>query len=98
MRIRVETAELEQTAAKVEQAENDFQLKKRELYQQVEALSNAWKGKDNLAFVNQIEAYQEDLQKISTILLQYVDFLRHSAQAYRDTQETLQTEANRLRI
>ena len=59
-------------------------------------MSNAWQGKDNLAFSNQLASYEDDFKQISIIMQQYVEFLKNSARAYRETQDELYMQAQRL--
>ena len=96
--IIVEPSRLEETAAKVDDANADYERLYRSLYAEVDKMSAAWQGKDNTMFVNQIRGYEADLNQISIIMRQYADFLRNSARAYHDTQEELYTQASRLRV
>ena len=95
--IIVEPDRLEEIAAKVEVANNDYEKTYQAIYSEVDKMSNSWKGKDNTAFVNQIKAFEDDLRQISIIMSQYTDFLRNSARAYRETQDEIYAQANRLR-
>lgn len=98
MQIRVEPDVLDKTAIQMEEAEKEYHQQISQLYQCIEELGGAWKGKDNMAFVSQINGYREDLHKIAVIMAQYCDFLRNSANAYRNTQESLRSEAGRLQL
>jgi len=96
--IRVEPARLLETAGRIESNEEEYRLLTNNLYAQVDALAQAWQGKDNVAFVNQIRSYEEDLNQISLIMTQYSEFLRNSAHAYEETQEGIRAAAQRLSI
>ena len=48
------------------------------------------------SFVDQIAGFKDDFEKMHTLMLNYADFLRKSAKAYRDTQDTVVSEARKL--
>ena len=95
--IMVEPERLEQTASNIEEANREYDRTYQEIYAQVDKMSGSWQGKDNTAFTNQIKAFEEDLRQISIIMKQYAEFLRNSARAYRETQDEVYAQANRLR-
>ncbi len=95
--IIVEPDRLDDTAARIEQANMDYERIYRSLYGEVDKMSSAWQGKDNTAFTTQIRSYEDDLRQISIIMRQYADFLHNSARAYRETQEELYAQASRLK-
>lgn len=94
--IIVEPSRLEAVALKIEANEEEYKRLYQHLFQEVDKMESAWQGKDNVAFVNQIYSFQEDFHQISILLCQYADFLRNSARAYRETQDELQAQAQRL--
>ena len=93
----VEPERLEALAAKIEEANREYDRSYQAIYIQVDKMSASWKGKDNTAFTNQIKAFEDDLRQISIIMRQYADFLRNSARAYRETQDEIYARAARLR-
>ena len=95
--IRVEPQQLTDCALRIENSEEDYRRLGNELYARVDALAEAWQGKDNIAFTTQIRSYEEDLQQIALIMRQYAEFLRNSARAYSETHEGLSEEARRLK-
>lgn len=94
--ITVEPTVLENTASAIENINMEVNLVVKELYGTVEMLSVSWQGDDNTAFVNQILGYQDDFQKINLLMNQYIEFLRNSASAYRQTQNELALQAASL--
>ena len=58
----------------------------------------SWDGKDNLAFTDQVAGFKDDLEKMYTLMLDYAEFLKKSAKAYRETQNTVVSEARKLVI
>ena len=95
--INVDPSRLEDTASRVEAADDDYQRLYQSLYSEVDKLSGSWGGEDNTAFNGRIKSYEEDFRQISIIVRQYADFLRASARAYRETQDELANAANRLK-
>lgn len=95
--IRVEPERLEVAASNIEEANREYDRTYQAIYTQVDKMSSSWQGKDNTAFTNQIKAFEDDLRQISIIMRQYADFLRNSARAYRETQEEIYAQANRLK-
>ena len=95
--IRVETSELMKVASRIETAKQDYQRLYINLYTLIDRASSSWQGKDNVAFVNQIKAYEEDFRQIAIIMSQYSDFLKNSALAYESTQDELFHQASNLR-
>ena len=95
--IMVEPERLEHAAGNIEEANREYDRTYQAIYVEVDKMSNSWQGKDNIAFTNQIKAFEDDLRQISIIMRQYADFLRNSARAYRETQDEIYTQASRLR-
>ena len=94
--IEVTPEQLESTAGKIENLAADYQKQYEQLYSETNAMASTWNGKDNTAFVNQIAGFKDDFQKMHTLMLNYADFLRKSAKAYRDTQDAITSEARKL--
>ncbi len=94
--IFVEPAVLQNSAAAVDDLKSQYQDHVSKLYQYIEVMSSSWQGSDNLAFVNQIQGYYDDFQRIGMVLSQYSDFLKRSAIAYQQTQQELASMASKL--
>lgn len=94
--IQVTPEQLESAAGRIESLASDYKTQYEALYNQTNAMASTWKGRDNAAFVDQIEGFKEDFAKMQTLMLNYADFLRKSARAYRDTQNTVAAEAHKL--
>ena len=94
--IQVTPEQLESAAGRIESLAADYKTQYDSLYNETNAMASTWDGKDNVAFVNQIAGFKDDFQKMHTLMLNYADFLRKSAKAYRDTQDTVVSEARKL--
>lgn len=94
--IQVTPEQLETAAGTIEGLAADYKTQYEQLYSETSAMAATWSGKDNTAFVDQIAGFKDDFGKMHTLMLNYADFLRKSAKAYRDTQETVVSEARKL--
>ena len=94
--IQVTPEQLESTAGRIESLAADYKAQYDQLYSETNAMASTWNGKDNVAFVSQIDGFKDDFTKMHTLMLNYADFLRKSAKAYRDTQDTVVSEARKL--
>lgn len=94
--IQVTPEQLESAAGRIEGLAGDYKTQYDALYNETNAMASTWQGKDNTAFVDQIAGFKDDFEKMHTLMLNYADFLRKSAKAYRDTQDTVTAEARKL--
>ena len=94
--IQVTPEQLESAAGRIEGLAADYKTQYDELYSETNAMASTWSGKDNVAFVDQIAGFKDDFEKMHTLMLNYADFLRKSAKAYRETQDTVVSEARKL--
>ena len=94
--ILVEPEILETTASKIEGMADQYSAHIDKLYSAVDVMSTAWEGKDNVAFTTQIYGFEDDLKQVLILCRQYVDFLRNTARAYRETQDEIATQAHQL--
>ena len=94
--ITVEPAVLENSAMMMEQLNAEYHQMVSALFEGVDLLSQSWQGKDNLAFTSQIKGFDQDMRQIYALCTQYIEFLRTSARAYRDTQNELVSQVSSL--
>ena len=95
--IQVDPASVIKISNNIALAQRDYRRLYNELYNQIDRLSESWQGKDNRAFINQIEGFQDNFRIISVIMSQYSDFLKNAISAYENTQNELYEQASRLR-
>ncbi len=95
--ILVTPEQLETAAGKIESMATDYKTQYNQLYSETNAMRSTWDGKDNVAFVDQIEGFKDDLEKMYNHMQEYVEFLRKSASAYRTTQDAVVAEARKLK-
>lgn len=94
--IEVTPEQLEAAALSIESMASDYKSQYDAMYSETDGMASAWSGADNLAFTNQIAGFKDDFAKMFTLMNAYVDFLRKSAKAYRDTQNAVTSEARKL--
>ncbi len=96
VRINVDPARLETSASHIEQMYLMYEKEYRLLFQYVENLKVNWQGKDNQAFVQQIESFEKDFIAMQNVMKEYAEFLKQCAKAYRMTQNECTSYAKRL--
>lgn len=94
--IQVTPEQLEKTAGKIEGLAAEYKTSYDQLYSETGSMSTTWQGKDNLSFTNQIDGFREDFQKMQKSMTEYANFLRMSAKAYRETQQSIADQARKL--
>ncbi len=94
--IEVTPEQLNTAAGKIDSLAGDYKTQYDSLYNETNAMASTWSGKDNQAYINQIAGYKDDFEKMHQLMLNYAEFLRKSAKAYADTQETVVAQAKKL--
>lgn len=95
-KIYVDPLRLETNATKIEQEVLEYTRQIQLLMEEVERMKTAWQGKDNIAFTNRIYSFEADFKQVKILCQQYSEFLRTSARSYREIQEELVAQANRI--
>lgn len=95
-KIIVETSRLDSTANQVSSLADQYEQEYGALYGTVTELRNAWDGKDNVAYTDQIEGFRDDFQRMTKLMRQYAEYLHKTAEAYRATQEEIAAQAKQL--
>ncbi len=94
--IRVNPEELEMAAIRMNQSNEEYERCIGELFSVVDVMQTVWSGKDNQAFTTEIQKFEGDFRQLAVLCKQYQDFLKTSANSYRDTQDELAAEVSRL--
>ena len=95
-KITVEPDQLDSAASRMEDENESYMRSTDELFSTVDTMSAAWQGKDNMAFTSKISGYHADCRQLSLLCTQYIEFLRSSSRAYRETQDELESQASHL--
>lgn len=96
IKINVDPTRLDTSASHIEQQAKIYETTYHQLFQEVNQLGSGWQGKDNLAFVNQIKGFELDFKAMSTLMIEYANFLKLGAKIYRETQNEQTAQARRL--
>jgi WXG100 family type VII secretion target len=85
--IRVTPEELETSSTKLGEYSETYLQISNQLMMQAETMSQAWEGDDNLAFVNQIKGFTEELKMMSDKLKTASDVLLQQKNNYSTRQQ-----------
>lgn len=95
--IQVTTENLRAKAGEVESKANDYLSDYSNLLSDVATLTSSdWKGADADAFLNQIEGFREDFQKMKQLMDEYAQFMRTASINYDDTQSNVISQIKAL--
>lgn len=94
--IKVKPEELRSTAAKIRERCDEYTKEYTQLFNEIDAMSSAWQGADNIAFTNQIKGFMDDFQKMRRFLADYAALLDKAANVYDNIQNQITNEARGL--
>lgn len=95
--IQATPEQMEKTAATIEALAADYKAQYDALYHATDDMKSTWGGKDNVKYIDQINGFKDDFEKMQNLMKNYADFLRKSAVAYRKTQDDIMAQAGNLR-
>ena len=95
-KLSVTYAQLEAASNKVESKANDYRAAYTRLYGRVDSLSTGMAGDDHKAFVEQINGFKDDFQRMEQLMHEYAEYLKKAAITLRETEERLAAEARNL--
>lgn len=96
IQIHVDPAQLDACASHIESLVDIYEKEYRALFTGIAQLQDSWKGKDNQAFVTQIQGFEKDFIAMRDIMREYAMFLRKASSAYRDVQTQRMLQARKL--
>lgn len=94
--INVDTVRLDSVADQVDRLADTYESEYGSMFGIVNDMQNVWAGEDNTAFTNQIEGFRDDFQRMAKLMRDYAAYLRKAAAAYRETQDTVASDAKNL--
>ncbi len=95
-KIRVTPEELEKASQKLSGLSEDYSTIYNQLIQQTQTMGEAWEGEDNLAFVDQINGFCEELKSMAQKLQLASETLNKQKTNYTTRQETNITQVRKL--
>ena len=93
MRINVDMNQLIQNASFIQGQAEEYAEVYGSVYRLLQQMEGYWKGKDFLAFSEQLNAFRSDFE----LLIEYASYLRESAAVYARLQDECAAMASRLR-
>jgi len=94
--IQVTPDMLDSAAGKIKGLAGEYKAQYEALYSKTGNMASTWSGKDNQAYISQIDQFKDDFESMWKLMLDYADFLTKSARSYRTTQDTVVAEAKKL--
>ena len=97
MRINVDMNQLSQNASFIQGQAEEYAEVYGSVYRLLQQMEGYWKGKDFLAFSEQLNAFRSDFELMKKVLIEYASYLRESAAVYARLQDECAAMASRLR-
>ena len=97
MRINVDMNQLIQNASFIQGQAEEYAEVYGSVYLLLQQMEGYWKGKDFLAFSEQLNAFRSDFELMKKVLIEYASYLRESAALYARLQDECAAMASRLR-
>jgi len=85
--IRVTPEELEKASNKLDGHSTTYKQIAQQLMQEAGTMGTAWEGEDNVAFVNQITGFTEELEQMAAKLKTASEALKSQQTKYKTRQE-----------
>lgn len=95
-KIAVDMEKLDAAATKIEEYAGNYKSDYTQLFTEIDAMANNWKGTDNVAYTTQIKGFQDDFDKMYTLLTNLSQFIKDSSTAYKTTQTDIESGAKTL--
>jgi len=96
MKLVVDPPELHSTSQKFNQLADDYTNVYNRLINTASTMGEAWKAADNLAFVEQINGFCDDLKAMTEHLVQAATALKEQAKNYEATRDNNVTGVRQL--
>ncbi|WP_068673714.1 WXG100 family type VII secretion target [Oceanobacillus sp. Castelsardo] len=95
-RIRVTPEELGTASQKVQELSESYTSIYNQLMQAASTMGEAWEGEDNLAFVDQINGFNDDLKNMADKLMTASQALEQQRSNYAAIQENNKVQVRKL--
>ena len=93
----VTTERLVSSAGVIEEKTAKYNSEWAKLYTELQSLKSAqWQGIASDTFNAKLDAYRNDFEEMSKVLLEYVNYLRTAADNYVKTEEAIKDAASNL--
>ena len=86
MKINISMEDVYQSASYLKLKANDYYTTVQRINSTMHQLENIWKGKDNQAFIQQLDTFRPQLNRMREVVEQYGNYLQTCAQQYEALQ------------
>ncbi len=94
--IMVDPSKLTAAASTIETYAGEYKKSYEQLLNEVDAMATSWSGTDNVSFTSQIKGFQDSFLAMFNLMIDYVEFLRNSSNAYTSAQSNIEQSAKKL--
>ncbi len=95
-KIMIDPAKVKTAAKKIETEASEYKSLFTQMFSEVEALSSAWQGADNIAYTSKITSYKSDFEKMKQLMDKYAEHLTKSATNFERVQSEIKNKASLL--
>lgn len=96
MKINVCMEELSQSASYLKSKASEYDAIVQKIYTTMHQLETIWEGKDNQAFIQQLDSFRPQLNRMREVVEQYGNYLQSCANQYEQLQNERTMAASRL--
>lgn len=83
MQIRVDYEQVHQSASMIKQKAAQYDETIQKIYSRMHQMQSVWQGSDNQAFIDKLEQFKPQLNRMTEIIEQYALYLQKSADNYQ---------------
>ena len=83
MQIRVDYEQVHQSASMIKQKAAQYDETIQKIYSRMYQMQSVWQGSDNQAFIDKLEQFKPQLNRMTEIIEQYALYLQKSADNYQ---------------
>lgn len=94
--IKVTAADLDAASGEIQGLAAEYQANYNNLFTTIDTNLSSWTSEDKTAFINQINGFKDDFERMRELMETYAQFLTRSAEAYRTTQQNVINKAQSL--
>lgn len=88
VKIIVDTQKLVSASEEIVKKADDYKGTADKIFNEIHNMSSSWQGKDNQAYVDQINGFKDDFAKMDKLLRQYAEMLLIVDKEYVKTLES----------
>lgn len=96
MQIIINPQEVYSVSGYMKQKAEEYNQIIMKLQSQMHQMQSVWRGKDNQAFIDKLDAFGPQLKKITAVIEQYANYLNKSAAQYEQLQQERANAARTL--